>query len=360
MEGRLHQQTNDRRSQARARNTPALYPLQTDPRRFSYGEAPEQLNRPGVARGASPTTTIIDDSPSTPEHPRQTAKLLPVAEPGSHADERPHHGHFENPYDRTPLNEIHPAHFAPYAQPTPVDAQAPSIPLKSLPVQSPAQGQPQYGADPPKVRPEIQNDDRKPSTTLSPAVPEAPVYNPQSFAGPNSALLETHRPGQMSHPNASLGPKWRRGMCELDAVCCLGLFCPCILYGKTQYRLSQKANRKEATDLLGYKAVNGACGLMAIACGFQCGLGPRGGGLVMLILFPGLVTLIQHVRIRKMYRLEGNIGDDCLKACCCCCCILMQDEREVTDREQSMRRFAGPSTGAYASPEAMFYPPPPR
>ena len=59
-------------------------------------------------------------------------------------------------------------------------------------------------------------------------------------------------------------------MYELDGLCCLGIFCPCVVYGKTQYRLSQKAQKKEATDLLGYKAVNGSCGLLAVACGFQC------------------------------------------------------------------------------------------
>jgi hypothetical protein len=283
MEGRRHQQTNNQRNQARARNTPALPSLQTNTQRFSYGEGPEQLIRPGADRGASPTTTIIDDSPTSPEYPRPTAKLLPVAGPGSYADDKPGPRHFENPYDHAPLNEIHPAHFAPYAQPTPVESQAPSIPLKSLPARSPVQAQPPYSADPPKVQQEIQNEDGKPGTSLSPATHRAPIYDPHSFAGPNSTLLESHRPGQMLHPNANLGPEWRQGLCEFDTVCCVGLFCPCILYGKTQYRLSQKANRKEATDLLGYKAVNGACGLMAIACGFQCGLGPQGSGPFVLI-----------------------------------------------------------------------------
>ena len=48
----------------------------------------------------------------------------------------------------------------------------------------------------------------------------------------------------------------------------LGLVLP--VYGKTQYRLNRKAERKDPTDLLGWEKVNGSCGVMAAACGLQC------------------------------------------------------------------------------------------
>jgi hypothetical protein len=38
----------------------------------------------------------------------------------------------------------------------------------------------------------------------------------------------------------------------------------------------------------------------------------------------------------------------------------MQNEREVRDREELIRRQAGPVTGAYISPNPMTYAPPPR
>ena len=43
-----------------------------------------------------------------------------------------------------------------------------------------------------------------------------------------------------------------------------------MVYGKTMYRLTRKAQKQDPTDLLGYESCNGACGLMAAACGFQC------------------------------------------------------------------------------------------
>lgn len=36
---------------------------------------------------------------------------------------------------------------------------------------------------------------------------------------------------------------------------------------------------------------------------------------------------------------------DCGKAYCCVMCTLVQDDREVTDREDERRRFAGPGSG---------------
>ena len=39
---------------------------------------------------------------------------------------------------------------------------------------------------------------------------------------------------------------------------------------RKNHRLSQKAQKKEPTDLLGYKSTNSSCSLMAVACGFQC------------------------------------------------------------------------------------------
>lgn len=60
-----------------------------------------------------------------------------------------------------------------------------------------------------------------------------------------------------------------------------------------------------------------------------------------------------------MYQLQGDVGDDCLKGLCCCCCVLMQDEREIRDREEIIRKYAGPSNG-YGPLPTMSYAPPPR
>ena len=68
--------------------------------------------------------------------------------------------------------------------------------------------------------------------------------------------------------------------------------------------------------------------------------------------------MIQRGRVRRLYKIQGSVGDDCVKGCCCCCCVLAQDEDEVRIREEKIRRNAGPAS--YVSPVGMSYPPPPR
>ena len=74
----------------------------------------------------------------------------------------------------------------------------------------------------------------------------------------------------------------------------------------------------------------------------------------------GALAAIQRARIRKIYKLNGSFGSDCVKSLCCCCCVVAQDEREVRDREEQIRRNAGPASGAYVPPGQMTYEPPPR
>lgn len=60
--------------------------------------------------------------------------------------------------------------------------------------------------------------------------------------------------------------------------------------------------------------------------------------------------MMQRMRVRRMYKLEGGCVDDVVKGCCCCCCVSVQNEREVREREEKSRRFAGPaSTEVYRS-----------
>ena len=78
----------------------------------------------------------------------------------------------------------------------------------------------------------------------------------------------------------------------------------------------------------------------------------------------GILAAIERTRIRKAFSLEGSIGSDCVTSLYCCCCVLIQNEREVRDREELIRRYAGPATGAgtvaYVPPGPMAYALPPR
>ena len=332
--------------------------------RYSYMRTPVEMQRPVFQQFSSPTNSTIDESPISPA----TYSTLPIIlqdEEGYHYPiEKAPIERTSSPYDFPPPQEVHPAHFAPYAEPSPIvprqepvfprqinstdqvyikppDTQGARHPARQLapsptpqPVPSPT----------PTPYPIPQQSKEKPSVIVADKSPKQPAYNPQSLAGPNgpTITLENHRPGQVLHPNSVVNPEWKHDLCEFDATCCMGLFCPCIVYGKTQYRLSRKAQKKDPTDLLGYETCNGSCTFMALACGFQW-----------------IFAAIQRTRIRKLYHLNGSFGSDCLKSLCCCCCVIMQDEREVKEREGLISSYAGPAS-AYVSPDGMTYAPPPR
>ena len=243
--------------------------------RYSYEATPCEMQRPTFQPYSSPTNTTIDESPLSPvgqQQPDFQRQASPYpAEKDSTTQE-------SSLYSLPPTHEIHPAHFAPYAEETamPRSHIQSSSALESSPTHDLPQGRGDYykfsdlssrtavpipsSAPPEGIKVKLAGTDpRQP----------APLYNPGSLAGPN-VTPENHRPGQVSHPNSALNPEWKHGLCELDTICCTGLFCPCIIYGRTQYRLTQKTEKRDATDLLGYKSCNGSCELMTVACGFQC------------------------------------------------------------------------------------------
>ena len=345
---------------ARGDQARTVAPLQTNngnPNRYSFMETPVEMQGSTFQpyhQLSSPTNSVIDESPISPVSP---TRGLPAYQQGPREamtspipDQK---AQAQSP------QETHPAFFAPYTEEQPGQQQA-----QRAPVVAPGRGeapaqqnqQPQVAAEPQSPGPipiktyeapphfAAPPNSNSPPTESSTASPEMKreIYNPDSLSGPNVGW-ENHRPGQVSHPNAAIDPHWKTGLCEPDTVCCMGIVCPCMVYGKTMYRLSRRAQKQDPTDMLGYESCNGSCALMVFGCGFQ-----------------SLLTAIQRTRIRKLYHLEGSFGTDCLKACCCCCCVIMQDEREVREREELLRRHAGPATGAYVAPGGMIYSPPPR
>lgn len=163
--------------------------------------------------------------------------------------------------------------------------------------------------------------------------------NHTSNATPMSdSAIDNHLPGQAVHANQHIkGGSWKYGLCDFGeiGVCCTGIWCPCIIYGKTQYRLSQRSQRKDPTNMLGFSMFNGACAAFAVLCG--CNF---------------VLAAIQHSRVRQAYGIPGGVGSDFARACCCCCCTLTQDEKEIKFRETRARSPAVPAM-QYASPEGM-------
>lgn len=315
---------------------------------YSWVETPMELhnNRRNVKTHKQETPPI----PTIPAAADNSSVATNVQQ-ASAADEYPQDrkSGIQAPYKPSMLDGVHPATFTPYAETVNTsqeqsvyrdnDASSAPTPPKSIPVKESRPAPIHTASDPP---------DNPRSPNAQPNRTFIPSYHPDAFSGPNSPPLENHIPGQISHPNEQVkGGTWTNGFfdCGSDmGTCCTGLFCPCILYGKTQYRLKLRSDKEDPTNLLGYETVNGSCMAMSVLCGFHW-----------------VLAGIQHARVRRIYRLPGGIGSDCAKAICCCWCTLIQDEKEVKHREERARQLAGASKSTpYIAPQGMSYAPPPR
>ncbi|GIJ99772.1 hypothetical protein Aspvir_003775 [Aspergillus viridinutans] len=254
-------------------------------------------------------------------------------------------------YPGGPPIEQHPAHYAPYAEDAPQQAQFDTF--------APAYSY-SAGHDPLPVKADPEASDKvAESRKISVAPDENPLHSPRLPRFPPPIMtsaphpttpMSYHQPGQIAHPNQVVkGGTWSHGLCECSSIgtCCLGLLCPCILYGRTQYRLSMKAKKENPTNMLGHETCNGSCTAMALLCGCQW-----------------LLATVQHTRTRKAYGISGNVGSDCVRATCCTCCTLIQDEKEFKTREEERERAAWATGQAllspYAAPLQMSYGQPPR
>jgi hypothetical protein len=251
----------------------------------------QQHSVSGIAAPA-PTFDRLQRS-QTPQHAIPNSYSIPgPVRPDSFADKNPA-GFINAPYDVSPSPDLHPANFAPYADETNPQEQIVhpgSIVHTDAPSHTPAPQSP--GPAPSKMDPQNESQSQMGSRNpgLSVIAPDRhPLASPPSQAalssgmysptfGPDTTrggrdLFANHNPGQISHPNQHLtGGGWKHGLCDCSdiGVCCLGAWCPCILYGKTQYRLSRKSEKKDPTNMLGYETCNASCTMMGFLCGFQC------------------------------------------------------------------------------------------
>lgn len=187
---------------------------------------------------------------------------------------------------------------------------------------------------------------------LSPTTPTmtSPTHMTRSPTTPNMNHYPAYPQIASFNPPSprQTGGTWQTSMlsCSNPSICLPALACPCVIYGRTQYRLSQKSSGKDPTNMLGYSAINGHCVIWSVVCGFNA-----------------LLTAIQHTRIRKKYEMQegsGNVVGDCVKSMCCCCCIIAQDEREVKLREEGkIGGSQGTVEKGYTSPGAMVFSAPP-
>ncbi|KAI4173881.1 MAG: hypothetical protein LQ343_002649 [Gyalolechia ehrenbergii] len=239
----------------------------TRDQRFSWQDTPLEVQGSTFQQFSSPTNSTIDESPISPRDGYQVLPRTPQEQAHSeYATEKPPIERTSSPYNFPTPAGTHPAYFAPV-----VEDHKPQQPERGHPSSEFQKGSEVVKSPPPSSIPNAAVHGRKESpAVITPATDTSKlVYNPNSLAGPN-ASLGNHRPGQVAHPNATIEPEWKHGLCEIDTLCCVGLCCPCIIYGKTQYRISRKTQKEDPTNMLGYESCNSSCGLMALACGFQC------------------------------------------------------------------------------------------
>ncbi|KAF3151517.1 hypothetical protein TWF225_007346 [Orbilia oligospora] len=215
-------------------------------------------------------------------------------------------------------------------------AQDPSQPQQQgIPLQNVAPGGPEYGQtmtfDPPPTQP----------LDRAPEQPQPMEYQPPAQF--DNGASQPHAPGQIAHPNQIFGAQeYKYGFCSCFGdigSCCLGCWCPCMLYSKTHHRLKTVPD----SNLDAYGSCNGHCVLF-------CALAP----------VSWVFTMLQRTRIRELYQIKGSPIGDCAKSYYCPVCTLVQDEREIKEREDEKRRCAGPGSGVvgeqgYKKPEKMAY-----
>ncbi|KAB8234549.1 PLAC8 family-domain-containing protein [Aspergillus alliaceus] len=329
--------------------------------RYSFLETPLEMHAPGLRSNQQQQSTPPPPQPlavSNPDtiqgqaaaEPVQPQSLPPLNEKALYMQQEA----AAPGYPGGPNIEDHPANHAPFADAVPQqhDAVVPDYSYAVPPPHSP-------GPLPTKTYPETPSQVARSHTVA--IVPDTnPLQSPQLpyFPGPPTAsgrsctpladdVAAYHRPGQISHPNQHVkGGTWSHGLCECPNIwtCCLGILCPCILYGKTQYRLSRMSRKEDPTNMLGHETCNESCTAMALLCGCQW-----------------LMATVQHRRTRKAYGIPGDIVSDCVRATCCTCCTLIQDENEIRKREEE-RASTARTTGAalvspYFAPPQMSYGP---
>lgn len=260
---------------------------------------------------------------ATPQPAQQTSSPQP---PGKQNVDR-----VPSAYQRPPPAQQHPAFSAPVAeynaaQELPVPPHSPGpLPLKN------------------------ENDFPQARTAPARRVDIQPDSQAPHFSGPpNSHFSVFSANGDLtSHIHASAGKtpsnEFQNGLCSCPgsdiSTCCTGVFCPCILYSKLQYRLGKRSKRANPTELLGWSKCDSAC--ISFAALSLCGL-------------CGVLAGFSRGRVRRAYGIDGGTASDCIEGCCCCCCTLVQSDREICAREEDRMNGIG-ARRAYQPQASMVY-----
>lgn len=149
-----------------------------------------------------------------------------------------------------------------------------------------------------------------------------PAYQvPMSMAQPQGEKTNSQR---IMRPETRQTRPWRHGLCKCHqecGTCCLSFWCPCMVYGRNNSRLSyiKMHNQPHPTG-------GDSCGPMswiftAVNCTFGVGW---------------ILQFMQRSEIRERYLIEGSTFGDFCGACCCMCLQQVQESRELQEEESLM------------------------
>ncbi|KAH8179313.1 PLAC8 family protein [Sarocladium implicatum] len=123
---------------------------------------------------------------------------------------------------------------------------------------------------------------------------------------------------QHAHAHAGNG-QWSNGLmtCTPIGDCCLGTWCPCILYGRT-------VHRERDPTLANYEKTNDECKRMGhCQCWTGCGF---------------IYVKRQRTELREKYGIPGSTNNDCWATFCCLPCAQIQLDKEVELRESRVNK----------------------
>ncbi|KAL9101718.1 MAG: hypothetical protein Q9163_003061 [Psora crenata] len=175
-----------------------------------------EMQEPVFQQFSSPTNSTIDESP--PISPSAPSRALPVYnDQDMRGSSLPQEKGLGAQPQALPVQR-HPAFMTAYTEDagrTQQSTQSGAPSVSPNPPHSP-------GPIPIKRQDDSTNTTPTLQSTFSPestqGVLRRETYNPHSLQGPNVDPAN-HRPGQVSHPNATVDPHWRHGLCEPDILC---------------------------------------------------------------------------------------------------------------------------------------------
>ncbi|KAH7284747.1 hypothetical protein KP509_34G068700 [Ceratopteris richardii] len=151
-------------------------------------------------------------------------------------------------------------------------------------------------------------------------------YGP--LASPTERLIRSQ------HLSASINPQpWSTGICACFndmKSCCLGLWCPCILFGRN-------------VEVLEGRPWTGPCLMHALLLSVAAGIGyslTHGTLLGLLVSCVPCYACGYRKILRTKYNLEDAPCGDFLTHLCCHQCALCQEYREIYDKLNTDSEFS--------------------